>query len=79
MTSWLLLTAEAISINRQACVRLIGQLVLEVSVQRTDSCSLSVLLNEWRRHLPEAWKEDAQLAILQASTIAVDAKSRLTT
>jgi hypothetical protein len=50
---------------QQTSARFVGELVLELSVERTGSCSSQQLIEEWRRHLPEAWKKYAQLELIQ--------------
>jgi hypothetical protein len=55
----------AASIDRNSCVRLIGQLVLEASVLPTGTCKISLLIDMWQRHLPAAWSTDARLELIE--------------
>jgi hypothetical protein len=64
------LTGLGASIDKDGCVRWVGETYLEATAPGAGSAiSESQLLEAWRDQLPEAWRGDVSLSILPVSRI----------
>ncbi|KAI4127103.1 MAG: hypothetical protein LQ347_004739 [Umbilicaria vellea] len=52
-------------IDRNKCVPWVGAILLESETQRTDGTPKSAFIQTWKDQLPEAWRDQAQLGLLE--------------
>lgn len=53
------------SIDRDRCVSWVGAILLESETQRTEGTTKSAFVQTWRDQLPEVWRDQAQLGLLE--------------
>lgn len=52
-------------IDRDKCVPWVGSILLESETQRTEGIPKAAFIQTWKDQLPEAWRDQAQLELLE--------------